>query len=112
MRKTVILTALILVAGNIGTKTAQAAGQVRKIRVLQTAYCLKGHTASGTYVHPGTVAVDPRIIKMGSRLYIPGYGRGIAEDTGSAIKGYHIDVWMGSCARAWHSTRYVTITVY
>jgi 3D (Asp-Asp-Asp) domain-containing protein len=112
MRKTAVLTALILILGNIGTKTAQAAGQARKIRVLKTAYCLRGHTASGRYVHPGTVAVDPRIIRMGSRMYIPGYGRGIAEDTGSAIKGYHIDVWMSSCSAAMRSTRYVTITVY
>jgi 3D (Asp-Asp-Asp) domain-containing protein len=109
MRKTAVLTALILILGNIGTKTAQAS---TKLRVLRTAYCLRGHTATGTYVHPGTVAVDPRIIRLGSRMYIPGYGRGRAEDTGSAVKGYHIDVWMSSCSAAMRSTRYVTITVY
>jgi 3D (Asp-Asp-Asp) domain-containing protein len=71
--------------------------------VLVTAYCLAGYTASGTPVGPGTVAVDPRVIKLGTRLRIPGYGRARALDTGSAVKGNHIDVWMRSCsaARAW-----------
>jgi len=71
--------------------------------VLVTAYCLSGVTASGSHVHPGSIAVDPRIIRMGRHLRVPGYGRGHAEDTGSAIKGYHIDVWMRSCsaARRW-----------
>jgi 3D (Asp-Asp-Asp) domain-containing protein len=73
------------------------------LAVLATAYCLTGHTYSGTQVAPGTVAVDPRIIPLGSRLRIPGYGRGVALDTGSAVKGLHIDLWMASCraARAW-----------
>ncbi len=80
--------------------------------VLATAYCLSGHTYSGTPVSPGTVAVDPRIIPLGSRLRIPGYGRGIALDTGSAVKGLHVDLWMRSCAkaRAW-GVRHVRITV-
>lgn len=70
------------------------------LRVLVTAYCLTGTTFSGTPVHHGTVAVDPRIIPLGSHIFIPGYGRGRARDTGSAVKGYHIDVWMSSCSRA------------
>lgn len=70
------------------------------IAALVTAYCLMGTTASGTSVGPGTIAVDPRIIALGTKLYVPGYGRGRALDTGSAVKGYHIDVWMSSCSRA------------
>jgi 3D (Asp-Asp-Asp) domain-containing protein len=50
-----------------------------------TSYCLRGHTASGTYVHWGSIAVDPRLIPMGSKIFVPGYGYGRAEDTGSAI---------------------------
>lgn len=71
--------------------------------VLVTAYCLSGTTASGVPVQPGAVAVDPRVIPMYSHLRIPGYGRGRALDTGSAVKGRHIDVWMRSCsaARRW-----------
>lgn len=84
-----------------------------KLNVLATAYCLKGYTWSGKYVHPGSVSVDPRIIKMGSYMYVPGYGRGHAEDTGGAIKGRHIDVWFSSCsaAKQW-GRKYPTITVY
>jgi 3D (Asp-Asp-Asp) domain-containing protein len=54
-------------------------------------------------VHPGTVAVDPQVVRLGSHLWIPGYGRGHAEDTGGVIHGFHIDLWMGSCvaARRW-----------
>lgn len=81
--------------------------------VLATAYCLAGVTASGEYVHPGAVAVDPQIIRLGSHLHIPGYGRGRAIDTGSAVRGRHIDVWFASCARAraWGS-RYISIRVF
>jgi 3D (Asp-Asp-Asp) domain-containing protein len=70
------------------------------VAVLATAYCLHGTTATGTWTAPGTIAVDPRVIPLGSTLYVPGYGYGRARDTGSAIKGYRIDVWLSSCSRA------------
>ncbi len=63
-----------------------------------TCYELRGRTASGTYVHDGTIAVDPNLIPLGSSLYIDGWGNGTAEDTGGAIKGHHIDIWRSSCA--------------
>lgn len=68
--------------------------------VLATAFCLSGTTATGTRVAPGTIATDPRVIPLHSRLSIPGYGSGVALDTGSAIKGARIDVWFQSCQRA------------
>jgi 3D (Asp-Asp-Asp) domain-containing protein len=40
----------------------------------------------------GIVAVDPRVIRLLSELYVPGYGRGTAADTGGMIKGRHIDL--------------------
>ena len=40
------------------------------------------------------IAVDPRIIKLGTKVYVEGYGYAIAGDTGSAIKGNKIDVFM------------------
>jgi 3D (Asp-Asp-Asp) domain-containing protein len=49
-------------------------------------------TYSGTTVRRGVVAVDPRVIPMGTRMYVEGYGYAIAEDTGGAIKGNKIDV--------------------
>jgi 3D (Asp-Asp-Asp) domain-containing protein len=44
------------------------------------------------------VAVDPRIIPLGTRLWIPGYGHAIADDIGSAIKGHRIDLRMQQSA--------------
>lgn len=83
------------------------------LQVIATAYCLMGTTASGTQVAPGTIAVDPRLIPMHSIIHVPVYGRGRALDTGSAIKGSRIDVWMNSCsaARQWGVKR-LTIRVW
>jgi 3D (Asp-Asp-Asp) domain-containing protein len=84
----------------------------KRLYVLVTAYCLRGRTATGLYVHPGTVAVDPNVIKIGSRLFIPHYGYGQAEDTGAAIIGFHVDEWRARCDVAWRSTRHEVITVW
>jgi len=73
---------------------------MRFIQLLVTAYCLVGTTFSGVHTHPGVVAVDPRVIPIGTTLAIPGYGRGRALDTGSAIRGRRADVWFSSCSRA------------
>ncbi len=51
-----------------------------------------GYTATGVKAEKGVVAVDDRIIRMGTRLYIPGYGFAVAADRGSAIKGMRIDL--------------------
>ena len=77
------------------------------------AYHLPGHTASGLPVGVGVVAVDPSVIPLGTRLFVPGYGPAVAADAGSAITGTIIDLWMPStaAARAW-GRRTVTITVY
>lgn len=53
-------------------------------------------TALGTRVRFGVVAVDPRVIKLGTRLYVEGYGECVAEDTGGAIKGMRIDLAFNS----------------
>ncbi len=57
-----------------------------------------GITASGKRARWGTVAVDRRVIELGSKLKIEGYPDTIfrAEDVGGAIKGNHIDVWFPS----------------
>lgn len=47
----------------------------------------------GTQGGPGSIAVDPRVIPMGTELEVEQYGRGAARDTGGAIKGRIIDVW-------------------
>ncbi|RJX20353.1 MAG: hypothetical protein C4570_03845 [Ammonifex sp.] len=52
-----------------------------------------GVTATGTKAKRGTLAVDPSVIPFGTKMYIPGYGYGTAEDTGGAIKGNRIDLF-------------------
>ncbi|SDP04267.1 3D (Asp-Asp-Asp) domain-containing protein [Selenomonas ruminantium] len=59
-----------------------------------------GMTAMGIPAQRGVVAVDPRVIPLGSRVYIPGYGVAIAADTGGAIRGQKVDLCMetyGEC---------------
>ncbi len=48
-----------------------------------------GITASGAKAKPGTIAADTRYYPMGTVFYIPGYGYGVVEDRGGAIKGRH-----------------------
>ena len=55
-----------------------------------------GITATGIPARRGVVAVDPNVIPLGSRLFIPGYGEAIAADTGGAIVGNTIDLCMES----------------
>jgi 3D (Asp-Asp-Asp) domain-containing protein/septal ring factor EnvC (AmiA/AmiB activator) len=80
--------------------------------VYATGYCLTGSTATGLPVGPGIVAVDPSVIPLGTRMTIPGYGEGVAADTGGAIQGARIDVWIKSCPAAAAFGRTVTITFH
>lgn len=77
------------------------------------AYCGGVGTASGLPLGWGTVAVDTRVFPFGTKMYIPGYGDGVAADRGSAIIGKIIDIWFPTCAqaRAW-GRKTLTITVY
>lgn len=97
------LTALPLAIGASGART---------ITVAATGYVLRGRTATGMQTAPGVVAVDPAVIPLGTRLEIPGYGTGIAADTGGSVHGNVIDLWFPTTqqAFAW-GTRTVTITV-
>jgi 3D (Asp-Asp-Asp) domain-containing protein len=77
------------------------------------AYHLPGHTASGLPVGAGVIAVDPTVIALGTRVFVPGYGPAVAADVGTAIRGNIIDLWMPTTAQAlaW-GRRTVTITIY
>lgn len=66
-----------------------------------TAYAGDAITATGSVprYNPGgvsTIAVDPRVIPLGSLVYVEGYGKAIASDTGGLIKGKIIDVFLNS----------------
>jgi len=75
----------------------------RVFRVLATSYSAAtagvpksslsyGYTATGVKMRDGIVAVDPYMISLGTNLYIPGYGLGLAADTGGSIGGKRIDL--------------------
>jgi len=62
-----------------------------------TAYTWTGcRTATGVWPSRGTVAVDPRVIPTGSKLWVEGYGEAVAADTGGDIQGQRIDLYMDS----------------
>jgi len=59
-----------------------------------------GYTATGAKAERGIVAVDDRVIPMGTRMYIPDYGFALAADRGGAIKGMRIDLCYSTYAEA------------
>lgn len=70
-----------------------------------------GYTATGLVARYGVVAVDPRVIPLGSHLFIPGYGYAIAADTGGAIIGNRVDLCMNSLMDALNFGRQI-VKVY
>lgn len=87
----------------------------KRMRVVATGYSaaqpdLDDRTATGRLARHGVIAVDPRVIPMGTRVYVPGYGYAVAADTGGAIHGRRIDLCFDTVAeaRSW-GRRSVTI---
>ncbi len=88
----------------------------RAISMRSTAYTpfdagCSGITATGMRAGKGVAAVDPKVIPLGSKIYVPGYGVAVAADTGGAIKGNKVDVCYNSLSEAyrWGSKN---VTVY
>jgi uncharacterized protein YabE (DUF348 family) len=88
----------------------------KPVRMVATAYtkdcygCM-GITAYGLHPGHGVVAVDPQVIPLGTKLYVPGYGQAIAGDIGGDIKGRRIDLGFNSYSQAINFGRR-EITVY
>lgn len=104
------------------SRGTSSVGANRIISVRSTAYSpRKDHgratTASGMVAVRdvdgiSTVAVDPRVIPLGTKLYIEGYGYAIAADTGLAIKGNKVDLFFNTLseAKSW-GARYVNVHI-
>ena len=69
------------------------------------------YTATGSRLKKGIVSVDPRIIPLGTKMFIEGYGYAVADDVGGAIKGSRIDLAFNSRAEALRFGRQ-TVKVY
>lgn len=86
----------------------------RKMRVYTTAYSPArsgtprsapwyGRTRIGLPLSKGLVAVDPSVIPMRQRMYVPGYGLALAADTGGGVKGRFIDLGYDDASyQSWH----------
>ncbi|MBI2022199.1 G5 domain-containing protein [Candidatus Daviesbacteria bacterium] len=86
----------------------------KKMRVYATHYDSRcpgcnETTAIGLRAGKGVIAVDPSVIKLRSKVYIPGYGQAIAGDTGGAIKGNMIDLGFDDARTAGWKARYIDI---
>ncbi len=86
----------------------------KKLRVYATHYDSRcpgcnEWTAIGMRAGKGVIAVDPMVIKLRSKVYIPGYGMAVAGDTGGAIKGNVIDLGFDDARTAGWRAKFVDI---
>ena len=94
------------------TKTLLTLILVLPFAVTATAYYQGSHTATGHRPRIGIIAVDPHVIPLGSTVCIKGYGTFVADDTGGAIRGHRIDMFIPSrsgCMRFGRRRLQVTI---
>ena len=107
---TSVKTAMVPTIVKEGTRDvvtpSNAAGRAQQVLYMEASAYLpgdgdgRGITATGIPAVRGVVAVDPDVIPLGTRLYIPGYGEAVAADTGGAIVGNRIDLLMDSYGEA------------
>src|ERR1700753_1076067 len=103
MRYVVIALAVLFAASNADAKTTRAAHR-GPLRMTATAYCDHGPTKSGVKAQRGVAAADLRRFPIGTRLRVIGpksYGGTYTVlDSGSAIRGRDLDIFMPSCGAA------------
>lgn len=93
-------TEIVAVGTNKLVETSRGKVNYRTVKTMEaTAYTLEGGdgdgvTSIGLVPKHGIIAVDPGVIPYGTRVYIPGYGFAMAGDTGGAIVGNRIDLFM------------------
>jgi 3D (Asp-Asp-Asp) domain-containing protein len=81
-------------------------GGERILTMEATAYTWTGQrTASGTWPAIGTVATDPEVIPLGTKIWVEGYGEAVAEDTGGLVKGNIIDLYFPTESECWEFGR-------
>src|SRR3954469_18315580 len=83
-----------------------AHSSTQRLRMTATAYCDKGKTDGGSVARRGLIAADPHVIPLGSVVRLEVASRrqynGVYNvmDTGSAVKGHRVDIFMPSCPEA------------
>lgn len=102
--------AAVIADGTITTNSGLSYTYTDEMTVLATAYSCGdsvGITATGTIARVGAIAVDPRVIPLGTKMYIVSedgqyvYGYCTAEDTGGLIKGYRVDLYFETIDECW-----------
>jgi len=88
----------------------------KKLRVFATSYdqfCpgCSPYTASGQKAGYGVIAVDPNVIPLGTNVYVPGYGKAVAGDTGGAIKGAVVDLGFDNVRNGRWSSRFTDLYI-
>lgn len=106
-RSRVVLMALaaMILMRTTGTGAQPPATSARTLSMTATAYCIGGETSSGTQAKSGTVAADPHVLPMGTMISVTGLMSPRPQtftvaDSGAAVKGNEIDIFISDCARA------------
>ena len=103
-------TKVVTASVSRGTNSAAAPSGGKEFYVTATAYTAHcngctGVTATGINLKSNpnlkVIAVDPSVIPLGSKVWVEGYGHAIAGDTGGAIKGNKIDLFVASKSQAY-----------
>jgi 3D (Asp-Asp-Asp) domain-containing protein len=98
-----VVAALALAAGGcrgVARDVAAPAPAASPMRFEATAYSIRGRTADGTRARKGIVAADPTVLPLGTRIRVhgagPHSGEYLVSDTGRAIKGRAIDIYVAN----------------